>query len=103
MEVCTVKEYIQSKISLTAKILAIEALIDKMLLDTINSEGAPPDWISNSGVASYSMDDGQMKVSTQYRSIDQVINGIKSLEKLLQIYINRNNGHTTVLRGRLNY
>lgn len=103
MEVCTVKEYIQSKSSLAAKIAAIEALIDKMLLDTIDTEGTPPDWIDNAGVASYTMDDGQMKVSTQYRSIDQVVNGIKALEKLLQMYINRSNGHVTVLRGRLNY
>lgn len=103
MEICTIKEYIQSKSSSAGKIAAIEALIDKMLLDTIDPEGNPPDWIDNSGVASYTMDDGQMKVSTQYRSIDQVVKGIKSLEQLLQMYINRHNGHMTVLRGRLNY
>lgn len=93
---CTVKEYIQSKSSLDAKIVAIEALIDAMLLESIDA-------IGNSGTASYSMDDGQMKVSTEYRSIGAITDGIKGLEKILQIYINRRNGNLVILRGRLNY
>lgn len=93
---CTVKEYIQSKKSLDARIKAIELLIDSMLLNSIDS-------IDNSGTASYSMDDGQMKVSTEYRSIKDITAGIKGLEQILQLYINRRNGSITVLRGRLNY
>lgn len=93
---CTAKEYIQSKTTLDAKIAAVEALIDEMLLNSIES-------IGNGGTASYSMDDGQMKVMTQYRSVTEVSAGIKSLEKILQTYINRRNGSITVLRSRLNY
>lgn len=93
---CTTKEYIQSKASLTAKIIAIEALIDAMLLSSIEA-------IENSGTASYSMDDGQMKVMTQYRSMSEVTAGIKELEKIKQIYVNRRNGNVTILRGRLKY
>ena len=55
------------------------------------------------GTASYVMDDGQMKVTTIYRSVDDVIKGVEALQKLKQTYINRYNGHTTVLRGRLNF
>ena len=93
---CNTKEYIQSKTTLNAKIIAIEALIDTMLLSSIEA-------IENSGTASYSMDDGQMKVMTQYRSMAEVTAGVLALEKLLQIYINRRNGNVTVLRSRLNY
>lgn len=93
---CTTKEYIQSKTSLNAKIVAIEALIDQMLLSSIEA-------IDSSGTASYSMDDGQMKVTTQYRSIVEITAGVRALEKILQLYINRRNGSVTVLRGRLNY
>jgi hypothetical protein len=92
----TIKEYIQSKSSLDSKIVAIEALIDSMILNSIDA-------IGNSGTASYSMDDGQMKVSTEYRSVDQIVAGVKALEQMLQMYINRRNGNITVLRGRLNY
>lgn len=93
---CTAKEYIQSKTTLDARIAAVESLIDSMLLNSIEA-------IDNGGTASYSMDDGQMKVTTEYRSVKDISAGIKALEKILQIYINRRNGHVTVLRGRLNY
>ena len=93
---CSIKEYIQSKTTLDSKIAAIENLIDLMILGSLEA-------IDNSGTASYSMDDGQMKVTTNYRSIPDITAGIKALEKILQMYINRRNGHVTVLRGRLNY
>jgi len=93
---CTVKEYIQSKKSLDLKIKAIGDLIDAMLLSAIDA-------IDTSGTASYSMDDGQMKVTTEYRSIEQITKGVKALESLQQLYINRRNGSITVLRSRLNF
>lgn len=93
---CTIREYIQSKSTLLDKINAIEALIDSMILNTAEAVG-------NSGVASYSMDSGQMKVTTEYRSVDDVNRGIIALEKTLQMYINRYNGRVIILRGRLNY
>lgn len=92
----TVKEYIESKPSLLAKINAIQALIDAMLINAIDA-------IDNSGTASYSMDDGQMKVNTFYRSVEEIQMGIWKLEKLLNLYKSRYNGSMTVLRGRLNY
>ncbi len=96
MTTYTISEYIQSKTSLDAKIAAIDLLIDNMI-------ASAADAIDNSGTASYSFDDGQMKVMTQYRSVDEVMKGIQSLEKIKQIYVNRRNGNITVLRGRLNY
>lgn len=96
MTTYTTKQYIQSKESLEAKITAIEALIDAMLLNTIDA-------IDDSGTASYTMDDGQMKISTEFRSLKQITDGVLALEKLLHIYINRHNGSITVLRGRLNF
>lgn len=93
---CTIKEYIQSKPDILSKIKAIEALIDSMILNTAEA-------IDNGGTASYSMDTGQTKVMTNYRSVAEVNAGIIALEKTLQLYINRYNGRVTVLRGRLNY
>jgi len=93
---CTIKEYIQSKTDTLAKIKAIESLIDSMIINAADA-------IDNSGVASYTMDTGQTKVTTNFRSVEEVNKGIKSLEAILQTYINRYNGRVTVLRGRLNY
>ena len=91
----TIREYLQSQTCIDARIVAIENLIDAMLLSTVDSVG-------DSGTMSYSLDDGQMKVTTVYRSVAEVSEGIKTLETMLQRYINRKNGHITVLRGKLN-
>lgn len=96
MVVYTIQEYIQSCESLDSKIKSIEALITAMMDQAFDA-------IGNTGTASYSMDDGQMKVTTNYRTMSEITQGIKDLEKLLQLYINRRNGSITVLRGRLNY
>lgn len=93
---CTIREYIQSKESLEAKIIALEQLIDEMILTSFDA-------VQNGSTHSYSMDDGQMKVTTQYRSVYEVSQGIKALEKTLQLYINRRNGSITTLRGKLNF
>jgi len=94
--VYTLSEYITSRASNKAKIEAIELLIDSMYDKMIDA-------IDDSGTASYTLDDGQMKISTEFRSLDQIIKGILALETQLQMYINRYNGRTTILRGRLNY
>jgi hypothetical protein len=92
----TVKEYIQSKDCLDARILAVENLIDAMLLTSIES-------VDNSGTMSYTLDDGQMKVTTQYRSMKEVTDGLVGLERILHGWINRRDGSITVLRGRLKF
>lgn len=96
VQIYTIKQYIESQDSLDAKISAIQKLIDSMLLNSIDA-------VDNSGTASYSLDDGQMKVTTNYRSVVEITNGVHSLEKILHMYVNRRNGRTVVLRGRLNY
>lgn len=93
---CTTSEYIRSKESLTDKICAIEAIISDMYTSMADN-------IGNTGTVSYSMDDGQMKVMTQYRSIEEMAKGIRELEKILQIYISGIKGRVTVMRGRKNY
>ena len=96
LTIYSISEYITSRASNKARIDALHVLIDAMY-DTM--AGA----IDDSGTASYTLDDGQMKISTEFRSLDQIIKGIQALETQLQMYINRYNGRTTILRGRLNY
>ena len=91
---CTVKEYIQSKPSILDKIKAIETLIDNMVVNSLEA-------VEVGGTASYSMDDGQMKVTTEYRSMSDISKGIKGLEQILQIYVSRYNGRVTYMRGNL--
>lgn len=96
MSTCTITEYISKCRSYESKIEAIDALIDQMLVNAVEV-------VDNSSTISYSLDDGQMKVTTEYRSIEDVAEGIKKLEKLRSLYLGRCSGNITVLRGRLNY
>ena len=83
----TIGGYIATKQSLYDKVLAIEVLIDAMILSTADAIGG-----MGSGVAEYQLDDGQVKVKTAYRSTSEVTKGITELEKIKQMYMNRLNG-----------
>lgn len=88
----TVSQYIESKCTLLDKIAAINALIASMELKLVDSVGSAE-------YDEYSMDDGQMKVRTKYRSVEDVAAGIKALEQLKQRYVNQHNGRVQVFRG----
>jgi len=89
----SISGYISSKKGLREKISAINELIDAMILRTteaIDDIGASVD--------EYSMDDGQMKVRTKFRNIDDVTMGINALEKIKQRYVNQLNGRVIALK-----
>ena len=93
MPTYTISTYIESKSTLLEKIQAIDLLIEQMTLRIGEvAEGA------GSTVDEYSLDTGQMKIRTSYRSVKDVENGINALEKMKQRYVNRFNGRVTVLR-----
>lgn len=90
----TIAEYLESKTSMAARIEALDALIDKMILSTAEAiDGMAP------SISEYQLDDGQVKIKTAYRSIDQVTDGIKALEQMKQMYVNRLRGRTILLRN----
>lgn len=92
----TLSEYIRSRKSLKDKITATEQMIS-------NLEDKILEGIDDSNTSEYLLDDGQVRVQSRYRSISEMEQGLHSLEKMLQKYINQYNGRIYVLRGRLNY
>jgi hypothetical protein len=50
-----------------------------------------------SGVVSYSLDDGQTRISTQYRSPDQIMKAIEAYEKIRERILNQITG-TRIVR-----
>ena len=89
----TISQYLESKTTLQARIIAIDALIDSMILrvgEVVNG--------MNVSVEEYQMDDGQMKIRTRYRNVKDVEDGVASLEKMKQMYVNRLNGRVFNLR-----
>lgn len=89
----TISGYLNTKSDLLGKIEAIDLLIDKMFTACAEAiDGA------GSGIGQYSLDDGQVRINTTYRSVSEVKSGIDSLEQLKQMYLSRLRGRTTVLK-----
>lgn len=88
----TISQYIESKASICDRILAYDALIEAMELKLLDSVG-------NADLEEYQMDDGQMKVRTRYRTVQNVQDGIKALEQAKQRLVNRYNGRISVFRS----
>ncbi|WP_300440733.1 hypothetical protein [Christiangramia sp.] len=95
---CTARQYIESKKSLEARIIAIDALIDAMILSLADYAAG-----QNTAIEEYQMDDGQMKIRTRYRTPGDVDSGIKALERMKQMYVNRYNGRTFLLRDNRSF
>lgn len=86
---CTILTYLQDRKTLSDRILALENLIDVMILsmaEHVSGVGAT--------VSEYWLDDGQVKIKTGYRSVSELEAGIKGLERMKQLYKNQ-------LRGRV--
>ena len=92
IEYLSISQYIESKSKLIGKIAAYDLIIDGMekaiLTATVSGH-----------LVQYEVDDGFMKVRSQFRSVGDMTNALAGLETLRQRYINRYNGRSTVLRG----
>jgi hypothetical protein len=90
----TIAEFLESKTTLQERISALDVLIDKLILSTAEAvEGMNP------SVSEYQLDDGQVKIKTSYRNIDDVLAGVKALEQMKQMYVSRLCGRVVVLRN----
>lgn len=95
IEYSSVYNYLDSISSTYDRILAIDALIDKNILVI----GAALDG-GTAGISMYELDDGQVRIKTNYTSTTELIAANTALEKMKQLYVNRLNGRTTVLRDK---
>jgi len=84
--------YITSASSLLERISRIDSIILALELQIINI-GA-----GNSDVQSYSLDDGQTKIQTQYTSIESIVKAIHGFDTLRQRLLNQLNGRSIILR-----
>lgn len=95
---CTITQYLDNKKVLAERIAAIDLLIDQTILllgETISGAGG--------NIQSYELDDGQVRIKTGYRSIEDVQNGLTALERMKNLYINKLNGRVFQLRDVSTY
>lgn len=87
--------YLDTVTDLQAKIAAINIIINNNISligqQVLGQAG---------GTAMYEMDDGQIRIRVNYRSVQELINMNTGLEKMISMYTARLNGRGTVLRDK---
>jgi hypothetical protein len=81
--------YIASATSLKEKITRIEAVIFALEETALTAA-------SGDNVTSYTLDNGQTKVNTMYRSAAEIANSINAFQRIKTRYINQLNGGSIV-------
>lgn len=89
---CTETYYIESATSLKNRLTRICNIIEALEQRIIDVA------VGNADVEGYSLDDGQVKIQTKYRSLESLEQAIQSFERLKQKLLNQLNGRQTVLR-----
>lgn len=84
--------YIDSATTLLERIARINAIIDALLLQMSNVG------TSHSDLSSYSLNDGQTTISTQYTTPELITNAINGFERMRERYVNKLNGRGMILR-----
>jgi hypothetical protein len=79
--------YIESCTTVQAKIVALDAIIDALMLTAAKAA-------ANDHITEYQLDDGQTKIRTMYNGAAAVFKSIHAYETLKQMYINKLNGRT---------
>ncbi len=77
--------FIQEATCLKDKIARIDLIIISLEDNALKAA-------DNDNIQEYELNDGQVKIRTEYRGTDAVLKSIMDFEKLRQMYVNRLNG-----------
>jgi len=91
-EYTSISQFVECKSKIIGKIAAYDLIIEAM-------ESAILDATASGMYNQVEVDDGQMKVRTNYRNITDMNNALLGMEQARQRYIQKYNGRVTVLRG----
>jgi hypothetical protein len=89
-------EYFASCKDNQAKIAAIDAVIDALLITAASAA-------ANNGVSEYMLNDGQTIIKQVYRNSQEIYNSINGFEQLRQVYVNRIQGRMVRLADSRNF
>lgn len=89
-------DYIQSCTSLKAKIAAIDAIIEKLMIAA--AQAAESGYIDE-----YWFDDGHIKIRNKFRDVAHVEKSIMAFQRLRNMYAQDNGGRMVQLRDKSNF
>jgi len=91
-EFMTISHYFEEKCKLLDKVAVYDLLISGLESTMMKS-------IESGHLVQYELDDGQMKVRSNFRKLEDLVSSMEGLQRLRQNYINRYNSRVTRLSG----
>lgn len=89
-------DYLESCTSLSAKIAALDLIIDKMILSIGKA--------AESGhLEEYWFDDGHVKIRNKYRNVTQMSDSLTAFQRMRNYYANNKAGRVTRLKDVSNF
>lgn len=88
---CSESSYIQDCTTLEERLVRLDNIIDALEIRALDS-------VSDSSTDEYSIDDGQIKIKTKYRSHKAILDAIVGFNRLKYKIINDMNGRKVILR-----
>lgn len=82
------REYFESCTTLQARIAAIDAIIEAMLLTAATAAG-------NENISEYWLNDGQTQIKTVYRSSAMLLNAVTGWQRMRNYYANIKSGRVS--------
>lgn len=90
--------YIESKCDIAAKIVAINNIIDLFMASMLDSMSGV-----SAGTQMYELDDGQVRIKTSFRSMNDIKTALFLLRTEKNKYINSFDGRTFVAQDKRNF
>ena len=94
MSTSTETFYIESATSLKERLTRVCNIIEALEIRVVDVA------VGNADIDEYQLDDGQVKIRTKYRSVEDMEKAITAFEKLKERILNKLNGRCTVLRDQ---
>jgi len=90
------REFVESCTTLEARIAAIDAIIESLLLSAASST-------ANEGISEYWLNDGQTQIKTVYRSGMMIQNAVTAWQRMRNYYANSKAGRVSRFMDAKNF
>lgn len=90
------REFVESCTTLEARIAAIDAIIEAMLLTATTAAG-------NENISEYWLNDGQTQIKTVYRSSAMLMSAVTAWQRMRNYYANQKGGRVTRFMDAKNF
>lgn len=91
----SVADYLECKQTMKERIDAIDQMITATIMLTANTISG-----ASGNISSYELDDGQVRIKTTYRSVEDITNAVTALRRIKFMFLNQLRWRASVLQDK---